>query len=100
MPHQAFTDDVAAARIERMREDRGLSQEGLANAVKVFAKDQGWYKVRRGRAQGGVDAFTIRRIESGHLPSERVRLVLALYFGKQPRDIWEPRNRRPVKAAA
>lgn len=97
-----WTDERAAARIEEAREDLGLSQEGLANAIKLFAQERGWYKVIDGRAHGAVDAFTIRRIEKGHVPSPRVRVVIAVYLssstGKpvQPRDIWEPRNRRPV----
>lgn len=91
-----WTDARAAARIEELREDRGLSQEGLASAIQLLAKTEGWYKVH-----GAVDAFTIRRIERDeHVPSERVRLVIALYFGVQPRDIWEPRNRRAVEKAA
>jgi len=67
-----------------------LSQEGLARAIQREARSRGWFKLH-----GAVNAFTIRRIErDGHCPSERVRLVIALYFGCQPRDIWEPQNRR------
>lgn len=85
-----WTDHAAGGVVARERELRGLSQEGLANAIKRFAVDEGWFKVH-----GAVDAFTIRRIErDGHVPSERVRLVIALFFDTEPRAIWEPQNRR------
>jgi DNA-binding XRE family transcriptional regulator len=89
-----YADHVAAARLVELREDAGLSQEALAHAIKRYAQEQDWYKLH-----GAVDAFTIRSIErDGHCPSERVRLVIALYFGAQPRSIWQPQNRRAVEA--
>ena len=89
-----FTDRTAAERLAELREDRGLSQEGLALAVAQIAMANGWLKPG---GIGKVDADTIRRIErDGHCPSERVRLVLALFLGVQIREIWEPRNRRYV----
>lgn len=92
MPPTAFTDYRAAERVQELREAAGLSQEGLAAAIKREAKSRGWYKLH-----GAVDAYTVRRIErDGHCPSERVRLVIALYFECQPREIWEPQNRRSL----
>jgi DNA-binding XRE family transcriptional regulator len=89
-----FTDHFAATRLIELREQAGLSQEGLAQALKRKAREEGWYKLH-----GAVDAFTIRRIErDGHCPSERVRMVIALFFDCQPRDIWQPQNRRLVDA--
>lgn len=89
-----FTDSIAAQRLTELREDRGLSQEGLAVAVHRYAKEQGWLKPN---GLGAVTADTIRSIErTGHCPSERVRLVLALFLNVPVRDLWEPRNRRYV----
>lgn len=91
-------DHHAAAALQELREDAGLSVEGLAKAIQHRAHREDWYKVH-----GAVDAFTLRRIEDdGHCPSERVRLVIALFFGVGPRDIWAPKNRRVIdrKAAA
>lgn len=83
-------DHRAADTIRELREDRGLSQEALGKAVKREALARGWYKVH-----GAVDPYTIRRIEdTGHVPSERVRMAIALYFEMQPREIWQPQNRR------
>lgn len=88
-----YADHVAATRLVALREDAGLSQEALAKAIKRYAQEQDWYKLH-----GAVDAFTIRSIErDGHCPSERVRLVVALYFRTHPRVIWEPQNRRHVE---
>lgn len=87
-----FIDYSAADRVRELREDRGLSVEGLANAIKRYAAAQGWAKVH-----GTVDAFTLRRIEEdGHCPSERVRLVIALFFEIRPREIWRPESRRAI----
>lgn len=89
-------DYHAAALIAELREEQGLSQEGLARAIRRKAEGERWFKIH-----GAVDAFTIRRIErDGHCPSERVRLVIALYFGRQPREIWQPVNRQPAPVAA
>lgn len=87
--------DVHAAEVVRdFREDAGLSVEGLASAIQLRSQQEGWFKIH-----GAVDAFTLRRIEAtGHCPSERVRFVIAHYFGVGPRDIWQPRNRRKVAA--
>ena len=85
-----WLDFHAASKLVELREERGLSQERLAAEIKRYAKEQGWFS-----AHGAVDAFTIRRIErDGHCPSERVRLVIALFFGLSPSDIWSPANRR------
>lgn len=88
-----FIDIRAADQLRALREDRGLSVEALATDIKRVAARNDWYKVH-----GAVDAFTLRRIEDqGHCPSERVRLVVALYFGLRPSEIWQPANRRPVE---
>jgi hypothetical protein len=88
-----FVDYTAADRIRELREDRGLSNEALANAIKRYALEQDWAKVH-----GTVDPFTLRRIEhDGHCPSERVRVVIALFFEVRPRDIWRRENRREVE---
>jgi DNA-binding XRE family transcriptional regulator len=90
-----FTDYVAADRVVELREARGLSQEGLANAIAQVARERGWLKPG---GIGRVDADTIRRIErDGHCPLERVRLVVALFFEVPIRDIWTPTNRRHVE---
>lgn len=89
-----MTDFHAATTVRDLRESAGKSQEALARDIRRMAETNGWFRVH-----GAVDAFTIRRIErDGHCPSERVRFVIALYFGQQPRDIWRPENRRPVAA--
>lgn len=93
-----YIDHRAADRVRELREDAGLSVEGLANAIKRKAKAEGWLAPG---GLGAIDPFTLRRIErSGHCPSERKRLVIALYFGLTPRDIWIPANRRHVEAKA
>lgn len=90
-----FTDHHAAHRLAELREARGLSQEGLAKAIRRHALANGWLKPD---GLGAVDPDTIRRIErDGHCPSERVRLVISLFLGVQIRDIWEPGNRRYVE---
>lgn len=87
-----FTDHAAAHRLRDLREDQGLTVEGLAKAIRRHASQQGWIKVH-----GAVDAYTLRRIEDhGHKPSPRVRLVIALYFGVSHRDIWQPGAARPI----
>lgn len=89
-----YTDHRAADRLRELREDAGLSVEGLATAIRTKARSEGWTKPG---GHGAIDAFTLRRIErDGHCPSERKRLVLALYFGLGPRDLWMPANRRYV----
>lgn len=88
-----WQDIYAAEKLCNLREAKGLSQEALANAIRQFAKDNDWYKT-----YGAVDAFTIRRIErDGHCPSERVRFVIATFFGTTPGKLWKPINRRPVE---
>lgn len=90
-----FIDHSAADRLRELREDRGLEVEGLALAIRRRATDEGWYKVH-----GAVDAFTLRRIERhGHYPSARVRLVIALYFEVDHRELWRPGNRRELRVA-
>lgn len=90
-----FVDYIAADRVRNLREDRGLSVEGLAKAIKLAGNADQW-----GQVHGAVDAFTLRRVErEGHCPSERVRLVLALFFGIDRRDLWNPANRRPIETA-
>lgn len=87
-----FVDHHAAAALRDLREDAGLSVERLAAEIKRVAIREGWFKVH-----GAVDAYTLRRIEDdGHCPSERVRLVIALYFARRPRDIWKRANREEV----
>lgn len=87
-----FIDRHAATRLTELREDAGLSQEGLARAVRLKSETEGWYKVH-----GSVDAFTIRAIEDfGHCPSERVRVALSLFFGVPHRELWQPAQRRPI----
>lgn len=88
-----FTDYVAGDRIATLREDRGLSREGLAKALRLHAEANGWLKPG---GIGAVSAETVKAIEEGHLPSERVRLALALFFGVDRRSIWDARNQREV----
>lgn len=89
-----YTDNTAAERLIELREGRGLSQEGLATAIKRHARENGWLEVG---GIGAIDGVTIRKIEeTNRCPSERVRLVIALYFGVAIRDIWHPANRRQV----
>lgn len=89
-----FIDQHAKAKVRELREERGLSQEGLAIAIRRHARREGWLSED---GIGAVDPFTIRRIESfGHCPSERIRLVIALFFGVRPNDIWQPSNRLKV----
>lgn len=85
-------DHRAAARLVEERELRGLSPEGLSLAIKRASRNAPWGE------RGAVDAHTIRRIErDGHVPSERIRFVIASFFGHLPHEIWEPRNRRLVE---
>lgn len=85
-----FIDQIAAAQIRDLRETAGLSQEGLARALRLKAEREGWYHER-----GAVDAFTIRAIEQlDHLPSLRVQMALSLFFGVDRRAIWRPENRQ------
>lgn len=85
-------DYHAASRLTELREAEGLSPEALAQAIKARAPHEPWGD------RGTVDAHTIRRIErEGHVPRERVRFVLARYFGLLPHELWQPRHR---KAAA
>lgn len=89
-----FEDHHAAATLRDLREDAGLSVERLAESIRRKAEQERWYKLH-----GAVDADTLRRIEdTGHCPSERIRLVIALFFDRRPRDIWRPENRLTVEA--
>ena len=87
---------------ERLRELRGwLSPEALADAIEKRAKAENW-------PMGAVDAYTIRRIEGipGRLdrppfvPSMRVQVVIATFFGVDRRAIWEPGKQSKVAVAA
>lgn len=84
-----FIDWQAANTVRDLREDAGLSQEGLANAVKRRGLAEGWY-----REHGALDAFTVRAIEKhGHVPGQRIKVALALFFGVSHRQIWRAENR-------
>lgn len=94
---KAFVDTVAASRIRDLREARGLTQEGLAAAIRLMAELNGWHK---GFGPVGLDAFTVRAIErDGHVPHISRQLGLALFFEVDRRDIWNVENRRPRQAA-
>jgi transcriptional regulator with XRE-family HTH domain len=87
-------DRYAAGFIAELREERGLSAEGLANEIRAAR-----VKDARGRDLGTVDAHTIRRIErDGHVPTPRVKLLIATFFGERMTDIWRPRSGRGVAA--
>jgi hypothetical protein len=89
MKPMPLIDHIAADKLIHLREARGLSPEGLSLAIKRAAPDAAW------RERGAVDAHTIRRIERrGHVPSPRVRFVLAQFFDIEPGEIWAPHNRR------
>lgn len=83
----AFIDHTAAAKIRDLREEAGYnSPEALASAIKLASKTATW------GSRGGVDAWTIRAIERGHVPGPRIRFVLASYFDRTAREIWIERN--------
>lgn len=69
------TNREAARLIRRQRVNRGLSPEELSRAIE--------------RGYGTVSGRQIRRIEAdGIIPTPRVQLVIARFFGQQPTDIW------------
>jgi hypothetical protein len=93
-PDMAFIDHRAADEIRRLREDAGYnSAEQLAAAIRLAAPKAPWGK------RGTVDAWTIRKVEEGHVPGPRIRTVLAGYFGLAQRDVWQPRNWQVVEVS-
>lgn len=61
-------------------------------AISRHALANGWLKPN---GLGKVSADVIRQIErDGHVPSERVRLVISLFLGVPYTDIWDRRNRQ------
>lgn len=88
-----YEDFSGADTIRRLREDAGLTWNGLARAIRRRAIAQGW---NAPDGPGALDPATIKAIEKGHLPSLRKQLVLALFFGVDRRDIWKPENKRIV----
>lgn len=89
-----MVDFAAAQRIKEMREAQGFSPEALAAAVREASQTEPWGE------RGAVDAHTVRRIErSGHVPGERVRFVLARFFGMTPHELWLPSSSRHKQAA-
>lgn len=90
----AFIDHIAASTIRDLRESAGLnSQEQLASAIRIASEKASW------REKGTVDAWTIRKIEQGHVPGPRIRFVLASYFGREAKDIWQARNWQAVETS-
>jgi hypothetical protein len=87
----AFTDYAAADKLRALREGAGYnSAEALAAGIKLKAASAPWGH------RGTVDPWTIRMIERGHVPGPRIRFVIASYFDKQPTDIWDSRNWKPI----
>lgn len=85
----SLIDHHAGSTLRGLREQRGLSPEALAAAIRDQAASAPWGD------RGCVDAHTIRRIEKhGHVPSTRVRFVLAAFFALNPHDIWQAQNAR------
>lgn len=85
-----FIDHVASNRLIELRENRGLSPERLARLINERAEAEGW-------EVGAVHESTIRRIEGnprknvpGVVPSIRVQVVIALFFGIDRQEIWRP----------
>lgn len=60
---------MVAMKLRMLRIDRGLSQYALAQAV-------------------GVHHATIARLEEGELPTARVALALAEFYGTKPSELW------------
>jgi hypothetical protein len=90
----AFTDYTAADKLRELREAAGYnSAEALATAIRLAAPKA---KATWGK-RGTVDAWTIRKIEEGHVPGPRIRFVLAGYFGCEQNEIWQSRNWKPVE---
>lgn len=96
-----YIDPSASARVKELREPLGYSPERLAAVVRARATREGW-------DLGGIDAYTIRRIEGtdrrwGLIPGLRVRVLLETYFEtriwKQENRIWVPSDRREAMAA-
>lgn len=92
-PKGPFEDQIAAARIRDMREERGLHQNTLAKAIQRMAAEKGWDKPG---GPGAISEDTVASIEAGHYPSLPKQLVLSLFFECRIRDIWEPQNKRSV----
>ena len=75
-------DTQAGALLEQMRRDRGLSPEGLSHALHAAG-------------HGYVSGKTIRRVETGAIPTVRVQFALAQFFdGRLPSQVWVPRAHR------
>ncbi len=60
---------ITALKLRMLRIDRGLSRDALAR-------------------EADVSHPTIKRLEEGELPSERIALKIANYFGTTPLDMW------------
>lgn len=71
-----YTDSLGADLLVQLREEAGLSPEGLSRAIFVDGL-------------GYVSGRTIRNIEKFEtVPTLRVRAALAAYFKRSPRSIW------------
>jgi hypothetical protein len=87
----AFTDYTAADKLRELREGAGYnSAEALALGIRAASFTADW------KHRGTVDAWTIRKVEAGHVPGPRIRFVLARYFDLDQADIWQPRNWKAV----
>jgi hypothetical protein len=93
-----YIDTEAAALVRQLREKRGLSPEAMSKRISALA-------VAERSELGGVDPFTIRRIEGrpekrkpGMVPSVRVARVVAGFFALEPDAIWKPDRRVYVAA--
>lgn len=87
-----FTDRQAAVKIRELREDAGYTQDGLAKALRRKALAGGWPP-----EIGTVDAFTIRAIEDhDHVPSQRIKVALSIFFDVSHRDLWKRENSVPI----
>ncbi len=84
-----YADYTAANTVRNLREAAGFnSPEELEAAIRVAAEKGAPWAHR-----GTVNAWTIRKIEEGHVPGARIRYVLSSYFKREPSDpIWETRN--------
>lgn len=84
----AFIDHYAASTIKEWREERGLSPEALAVEINAVGRDRGL------GPKYTVHPHTIRRIEGGHVPGIRVRMVVASFFEMPPHKLWRADRRQ------
>jgi DNA-binding XRE family transcriptional regulator len=79
-------DRAAAALLQQLRTDSGLSPETLSQGIHAAKL-------------GYVSGRQIRRIErEGIIPTARVQFAIAQFFERVPSEVWVPRSNYRVAA--